>query len=1034
MGDWSAVRDTLAALPREEAAIAYTLLLSTLVQDTSAVVLPADVLALADAAPTELGDRQLARLGRLVDRSLEQAAKPGALFAGLKVGTRRLGGREPARRIAAAKVLLAAGLAAEAEAYLPPLDATLKSGDPALINLHARHQFVRGVSESKPESLVRSWTLSLAVLDVTDADDAHRVAARRRALALAPQVPKPLAAKWFRDVLHAEGVAGLSLLGEIAERTAHALRMRHPTPRTQALQMARMVGDELLAAPGGEPGRRSLALAMLSHGWINEAQKAAGGPLRKIVVEDDEKIEALPIPVLLETAPDARWRQSVDADMAAHLEHLTGLLAARAGERERTLAVLSQIAPRDESLARDIAETLVEAEFAAESEDVRAYRMSRSTRMSYSMGSYRSERETTRAGQLRKLAQLTELLALLKTAGVPPLRDAAVVGAFAKCHSPAEVFRQNDIERVFGKADALPPHVAGALATSLRENLAGIWRDPQVQQQTGAGRTPGEQVHEINRGYQLAAAILGSATARAPGDIDLHVLLANVYFDHAEFLYGQQVDLATYARLRDASFKTFQLAAEKSAVALRDTPEIPRVGAFHAWFQAALGASDLAYLTRQDEPDKTQVERIGAALRSLPGETANAHHVLFAEAIVESLGQTPSALKVHVARQAVEILGGHPASKPLVERLHYYDELLAEVELRLAIDGNDQVGARRPFGVHVSLRATQSLMRENEVFRALLISPGGPGVQSSPETPSRQLLENELREKLPERFHVDAIAFHPPTTQTRHDGRDGWLELPLAYLVLRAKDESVDRIPPLQVDLDFADGQEPVRLAVRSQVALIDARTPNPPPRPARDVNVGCLLDGRSLANDKVVLEVTASARGLAPDLGHLLADGGPVVAGFSPPTVKDHGLSVQSLESDSEVNALTERRWTIEYRLAGDEQPATFVFPAVRDESSKVKYLRYADADIVDTDATAPLRYSTLATARRWIWVSLGTVGSLAVAIALAFVYVRRRRARPRAGSAYQWPERLTPFSALSLLRRMREDHQLALTAAEKK
>jgi hypothetical protein len=510
-------------------------------------------------------------------------------------------------------------------------------------------------------------------------------------------------------------------------------------------------------------------------------------------------------------------------------------------------------------------------------------------------------------------------------------------------------------------------------------------------------------------------------------------MLGGAHFDLAEFLYGQQADLKTYAAERDAAFRAFA----KGAVAYnKSLPSLPKekqeVEVFRQWFQAALGTSDFSYLTKQDEPDQTQVQEIAKALAGLCVEAPH-HQELFAQAIVSSLNEVPPALKPHLVRQALVVVGNHPAAKPLVERLAAYDDLLKEVELRLRIDGNDNVGHGRPFGVHVSLAGTRAVLRENDAFPTLLISNaasaasmGQPGQEADP----RQRLENELRDKLSQAFQIETMVFHPPQTKQRSFGREGWQELPLAYVVLRAKDEAVDRIPPAQFDLEFSDGDGQVRLPVRSQVVLLDARAKSPPLRPSRDVKVRQLLDDREIAKGNVRLEVVATARGLVPELAELLKDPAQVL-GFHTKQSLEQGLSVTSLDAAEQVEALTERRWLIELTPTSDAPPDSFNFPPPADAAYAVNYQKYDDADIVDTSAVTPLRWPVIHSASRWLWPAAGA-GAMAIAAAVLLIFLRSRKLSLPLARAYTRPRQLTPFTLIGLLRRIRSDASLQFSPGE--
>jgi hypothetical protein len=393
----------------------------------------------------------------------------------------------------------------------------------------------------------------------------------------------------------------------------------------------------------------------------------------------------------------------------------------------------------------------------------------------------------------------------------------------------------------------------------------------------------------------------------------------------------------------------------------------------------------------------------------------------------------PPTLKPHFVRQALIIVGKHPAGKPLAERLAAYDDLLKEVELRLRIDGSDNVGHGRPFGVHVSLAGTRAVLRENDAFPTLLISTQqafGGAPQQGQEADPRQRLENELRDKLSQAFQIETLVFHPPQTKQRSFGREGWQELPLAYVVLRAKDEAVDRLPPAQFDLEFSDGDGQVRLPVRSQVVLLDARAKSPPLRPSREVKVRQLLDDREIAKGNVRLEVVATARGLVPELDQLLKEPAQI-PGFEVKQTAEQGLSVASLEAGENIEALTERRWLIELKPASDSPPESFAFPQSADAAYAVTNQRYDDADIVDAGATTPLHWPVTHAAGRWLWPAAG-IGAIVLAIIAIVAFLRLRKPARVAARVYARPQQLTPFTLIGLLRRMHSDASLKFSPSQ--
>src|SRR6185436_10226420 len=136
---------------------------------------------------------------------------------------------------------------------------------------------------------------------------------------------------------------------------------------------------------------------------------------------------------------------------------------------------------------------------------------------------------------------------------------------------------------------------------------------------------------------------------------------------------------------------------------------------------------------------------------------------------------------------------------------------------------------------------------------------------NKPVNPSEEFSKN-IHAALDETFEVASITFHDASVKTIDLPRDGWQETPLAYLVLRAKDAAVDRIPSIQLDMDFADTAGQVVLPVRSQVQPIDSKEPEVAPRPCDELALIFTMDEREWRKEgKVVVEIAAKGKGVIP-------------------------------------------------------------------------------------------------------------------------------------------------------------------------
>ena len=1066
VGDWNGIKQQLDTYPPQTAKRIYSHLL-VLLGNSGATLPPSAVIVVADAAPAQLDRQQLASLGQMLQASVRRVDKPEIFLKKLDSGSRRLGGKNPKSQIAAARLLIYAEMMDEAAKYLPPLKKVVAEKNLVQLNLHAQYQMTIARMDADEAAYRRVWDLSQMVLAAewkgaeqkgaeqkgAEQKSAEYKEAFSRALSLLNHLPRETTGPWLRGLFETQPRLGMRLLANIS-RAVDMAYFRSPSLRAELLKTLQCVLDELMIVARKEPERWTPAIQLLALGWINEAQKTVGGKDRKMLRADDHKISPLTAGDLLPLAPNDMLLEVLDRDTARHLRRLTGITAVRAGDKKRSFAVIREIAAYDREAAKELAEGYVrtwarqrDSQADAEQQYMRRFgghglSTQQMQQLRWSIHSIGHGSDSgiplTRARQVRNLTRFANLLEEIVQLNLPPLDDEVLVSAFTDCHSPAEVYRAEDIERVFGPLSSLAVKTAISLANSMRTNLAGIWRQPDIQQQSQTRRTDKDLIAEINRGYRLTLKLLAAAVEREPDNPDSHSLVGTVYFDHAEFLYGQQANLETYIKTRDRAFAGYRRAHEAYMKRLPKLKlEDQSAAIYLQWFQSALGASDLAYLTRQDEPDHDQIDQIVAAMGSLGEEASERHVRFFGEALGNSLSEVPGQLKPWFLREALRILGDHASAKPIRELLELYQELLAEIELHIQIDGSADVGHTQPFGAHLFIRSTTAVGRESGGFTMLL---GEYYSQSTREQfDYKERIEKEIRDKLSEGFEIKQVRFHDPTVMPRAFGREGWRQTPIAYLVLRAKDPAIDRIPSVQVDLEFADGHGTVLLPINSQVQLISARDERVGPRPYTKLELKQTLDDRKLSDGLLRLEVTATAKGLIPSLEELFdisaGEDQPAVSGFTVKNIEDAGLSVGGLDaSGEEVMPLCERTWMVELVPRGQDVVREFRFPDATVDTAEVIYACYDDADIVDTGQVVELRMPTQA-ARQWLWLGLTALAGVVVlgAGSTFALRLRRRTKSQQQHPQYQRPDPLTPFTVLTVLKRLNGDKNAGLSVEQR-
>src|SRR6185436_6272088 len=107
----------------------------------------------------------------------------------------------------------------------------------------------------------------------------------------------------------------------------------------------------------------------------------------------------------------------------------------------------------------------------------------------------------------------------------------------------------------------------------------------------------------------------------------------------------------------------------------------------------------------------------------------------------------------------------------------------------------------------------------------------------------------------------------------------GWLEKPMAYVMVSRKDPAADRLPQITVDMQFEDQTGPVTLVLPSNtppIAVGGASADAPGSRPCSDLKVTLICDPRD-ARDRekdrtIKLEVVCRAKGSVPDLREAIA------------------------------------------------------------------------------------------------------------------------------------------------------------------
>ncbi|MCX6876120.1 MAG: hypothetical protein NTW21_20280 [Verrucomicrobia bacterium] len=1015
-------------------------------------MLSEDFYAVINAAPGDLREENIPSVSALVKSALGVGGKK-TLLARLEGGWKGLGGKTPEGHKLATQLLSSLGWIADAAPFLPLKNEEWADADTMQLVFAMEYFTQTGIAQRDERQLQRAAELCAFLMQNSRFGNYTRPQFRLamdRLVQLLPALDAAAAKQLIREQLFKQTATLADLIAIIGELGQTAAKGKELPARAASLGTQHL----LLQALVDKEGQLPEIVAVLVMNWLGEAEACyrAGGAATLEMTQAEQmmmarygqqrnnQIKALPTDTILSTAPPRELLPRLNPGLAQRVE-LTLLKVNILLPKEANLTLLRDYVKAHPGLERDLCQDILSGwvnkrTTPAESPEVkrmRAFGMYVPPQMLQAGSGI----PLTRLRQNQNIQQFKTLLADLRGISPEPIDPALVVQSFMTLHSGAEVYRLEDIEAIFGPPEKMVRAELLNLLGGMRARLQEQWRDPKAQQQAGTNRSEEETKDEVSRGYKTALALAKRGIRAEDGDWASFITRGQLFFDVSQYEFDRQVKLSEYVSLRDEAFASFRKAAEIYAAKL---PALPRgqwsIEPYQAWFIVMLGASDLSQLTISTARTDPGLKSIGDAMRALPGEAAEKHLEFFGKMLGDFFPRVPANVRQRFLGSGLKVVGeDHPAAKAAMASLNYYRELLDEVQLRVTVDGPTRVGHGQPFGVFISLEATRQLLRESGGFGKYIQNQSQQRnmmMGNQPNQPQQNLRDDfakNIRAALDETFEVLSLTFHDAAVKTIDLPRESWVETPLLYAVLRAKNAAVDRIPSIQIDMDFVDQPGQVVLPVMSQVQPLDAKDDAVAPRPCADLALTLTMDEREWREGKVVVEIQARGQGVIAALAELFEC---PREGFELETV-DSNLAVSQFVSDgNRKSAQADRNWQLTYRrkpdLRGD---VTFLFPTLKPgiEPASVEYKHYQDADLVTVAAKQVAAGVKLASHVRNGLRNGLLLGLLGAAVAGLILFLRRKAAKAHAPAAIlAVPAQLTPFTAVAFLRRIRHEHAARL------
>lgn len=1001
----------------------------------------ADIIAMIQVAPQELEDKDIQTLAGLLQRTLGEGSQLEDFVSSLKAG-----GTELMSPDQAALLLSSAGCDEFTPDFLSPIEQATEAKNAKVLNLWAQHFLAMFAKETKESFREQAWDVTLDVLALKEIDEQQRSEALTRAVSLAPKLRDDLGQAWLQESFTIYPERGKEILAAIGTATAQRLAQtpQDGQQRLRNLQLQHAAVQALMETDPTIDQQWIAILNLLASNWLQEAnvsyqysQANRYGPgMRRdqygniyYVDPSEESADGAPMlrmgqitPVepsdVLATAPEGVWFDSIQSSIQPQYTMTLCRLWLKLNEDAKAFPFIESLSVTHPETARELAEEFLRVWTKNHNPN------QESQRTNYYMFMYGYETKAdkiplTRSKQERNLKELSEWVLRLRELPISEQIDEnLLVRAFMTCHSVAEVYDTNDIEKIFGNWDGIDAGTMAALIQAMRGNLAGLWRDPNVQRDSGTKRKKADIEAEVKRGYSVARTVLDRSLQTYPGNWQL--LLAKACLMHDENDFIQDVSPSSeFSERRAAAFQVFSAAADSYVEKAAELAEREQTNdAFDYWFYAALGATDLAGISEKNQLAPAEIDRILTCMNRLQGEVGKRHQDRFANSLFNRMSAVSPSCKVRYLEAGFKLVGDNPLADEAKQVHDYYKDLVTELELVVRLDGDSRVGSDEPFGCFVDLRHTKELERESGGFAKYLQNQTNAYYSYNYGRPTenyRDKFQDAAIAALQEQFDVLSVTFNHADVKSRATGNDGWRVTPYAYLLLKARGPEVDKIPALRLDLDFLDTSGYVVLPVSSAPLAIDAAEEKANAA-ASDFKVVQVLDERQSQDGKLIVETKVTAKGLVPSLKTLFDT---KQEGFELTDVEDSGVSVVEFDKEAvEPIILSERTFTLKYSPSdpGGITPTRFAFASPVVDVSEINFQRYVDADLEEVEAVVALVEEYGSPMRAWIIGGLCTLAGLTILIGA--VVMLRRGAASRVIETPQAQIELTPFSLLSRLK----------------
>jgi hypothetical protein len=608
-GDWAKLGEELKAMPQDLAVKIYNKMLVDLTENRKPVVRLDDIIALSDVSPTELNNDNIRRLGQLLGVAVPMS-ESFWLVDRLQKGTAKFGGTDPAKRLLAARVLIAGNFRDLARTYLPANDKIAEVADEGVRNELMNFVATQEQRESTQRSEVQKiWDENIREL-LAPSTGKNRNSEHQRAISNISKVITQVPPWHAGPGLHRT----CQRPSRDRDETAHRARPQD-TERSQWRGLTRTHQHHRAGQCRGLALRsREAWRAALDAGHRADGRclgQRSGEHLHSKIRHEQSAAFVLPED-LMPHAPTGKWAAALTAssrdrmDVAMSRLILTGANFDQAAER--IVEIGKRSARAGAALAEDFLGVWAKTHNPQIPEQLRRkFNLPDDARI-----------PVTPIMMEKNIESLSRMMALFRQAGIAPADYSKVVEAFDLAYSNAETYRTTHIEKVFGPMDKMDEPLFFLILSRMSKNLGERWRKMDVQTAGMTQRDEQQTLDLVREGYGTALKLIDGWIA-GHGDSSRALTLAGTLLvEWGDFEYFQEL-VASDSKMRMLGYKEKNLQAQdyfnRGAVAYgkqvaKLAPDDYSVDAYLGWFNGLLGISSNGQINLSKAMNRAALTRI----------------------------------------------------------------------------------------------------------------------------------------------------------------------------------------------------------------------------------------------------------------------------------------------------------------------------------------------------------------------------------------------------------------------------------------